>query len=163
VADADVAEESRIAPTLPDGVVLRVVSGDDPVMRQVADLCYETLHRPFGVSRNDAWNETDPHSTHFAAMEGDRLVGYARLIVDTQGGHVRQVAVASDYRFRGIASALVNAAVAQARRTGLTITFLNAREHAVGVYERAGFRVSSRPFRMGRTYLRHVRMEQRLD
>jgi ribosomal protein S18 acetylase RimI-like enzyme len=163
VAEADKAGASGPRPALPDGVVLKVVGGTDPVMGQVADLCYETLHRPFGVPRQDAWNETDPRSTHFAAMEGERLVGYARLVVDGEGGHVRQVAVNSDYRFRGVASALVSAVVAEARRRGLPMTYLNAREHAVSVYERAGFRVTSRPFRMGRTYLRHVRMDQPLQ
>ena len=46
-----------------DGITIRIVDGTDPVLRSVADLCYETLHRPFGVSRNDVWNETDPAST----------------------------------------------------------------------------------------------------
>jgi ribosomal protein S18 acetylase RimI-like enzyme len=143
---------------MPDGVVVRVVDGRDPIMRAVADLCYETLHRPFGVERNDAWNETDPRSTHFAAMDGDRLVGYVRLIADG-GAHVRQVAVVPSHRFRGIASALVAAAVARARELGLPVAFLNARSNAVGMYERLGFRVTAGPFRMGRTYLEHVRME----
>jgi ribosomal protein S18 acetylase RimI-like enzyme len=146
----------------PGRVVLRAVSGTDPVMRQVADLCYETLHRPFGVSRNDHWNETDPRSTHFVAMDGERLVGYTRLIVEPTGAHVRQVAVDAAYRFRGLASSLVDAAVAEAMRQGVSIAYLNAREHAVGLYERAGFRVVEGPFRMGRTYLKHVRMEMPL-
>jgi ribosomal protein S18 acetylase RimI-like enzyme len=147
---------------LPEGIELVRVSGTDPVMRQVAGLCYETLHRPFGVSRNDAWNDTDPCSTHFVAVEGGRLAGYARLIADGHEGHVRQVAVDPAYRFRGVGVALVGAAVAQAREQGLDAAFLNARERAVGLYERVGFRVTTGPFRMGRTYLKHMRMEMPL-
>jgi ribosomal protein S18 acetylase RimI-like enzyme len=144
------------------GIALRMVGGSDPAMRQVADLCYETLHRPFGVSRNDEWNETDPFSTHFLAMDGDRVVGYTRLLVQGEAGHVRQVAVDPAYRCRGIAGALVQSAVKRARDLGLPRAFLNARERAVGVYERVGFRVTAGPFRMGRTYLKHVRMEMPL-
>jgi len=143
----------------PDGVVVAMVDGRDPVLRGVADLCYDTLHRPFGVSRNDAWNETEPASTHLVALDGDRLVGYVRLIAEGGGAHVRQVVVSRAYRRRGIAASLVECALARARELRLPFAFLNARENAVGIYERLGFRVVEGPFRMGRTYLKHVRME----
>jgi ribosomal protein S18 acetylase RimI-like enzyme len=144
---------------LEDGVVVRVVDGSDPILGDVADLCYDTLHRPFGVPRQDSWDETDPASTHIVALDGERLVGYVRLIVEGGGGHLRQATVAHAYRRRGIAAALVSCALARARELGLPFAFLNARANAVGVYERLGFRVVGGPFRMGRTYLRHVRME----
>jgi len=142
-----------------DGITVRIVDGTDPVLRHVADLCYETLHRPFGVSRNDSWNETDPASTHLVALDGERLAGYVRLIVEGGGGHVRQVIVARDYRRRGIAASLVTCALGRARELGLPFAFLNARANAVRLYERLGFRVVGGAFRMGRTYLKHVRME----
>jgi ribosomal protein S18 acetylase RimI-like enzyme len=145
-----------------DGIVLKEVDGTDPVLLHVRDLCYETLHLPFGVTRNDAWNETDPRSTHIVAMDGDALAGYVRLILEDGGGHVRQVTVARAYRGRGIASDLVTRAVAIARDMGLSFAFLNARARAVGLYARIGFRVTEGPFRMGRTYLPHVRMEMPL-
>lgn len=146
-----------------DGVAIRIVPGSDPVLRHVADLCYETLHRPFGVPRNDAWNELDPASTHFVALEGERLVGYARLIAEQGGAHVRQVAVVPSHRRRGVANDLVGAAIAHAGDgLRLPFAFLNARADAVGLYRRLGFRVTAGPFRMGRTYLPHVRMERSL-
>jgi ribosomal protein S18 acetylase RimI-like enzyme len=155
-------EPAREVFARPDGIAVLRVSGTDPVQARVRDLCYETLHRPFGVTRNDAWDETDPHSTHFVAMDGERLAGYARLIEEGGGAHVRQVAVEPAYRGRRIASDLVSCAAAAASDRGLPFAFLNAREHAVGLYESLGFRVTGGPFRMGRTYLPHVRMELRL-
>lgn len=141
------------------GVEVLVVEATDPVLLAVRDLCYETLHRPFGVERNDAWNERDPASTHLVVLDGGRLAGYTRLISEGGGAHVRQVVVDRAYRRCGVASALVGAAVAHARESGAPFVFLNAREHAVGLYERLGFRVTAGPFRMGRTFLRHVRMD----
>jgi ribosomal protein S18 acetylase RimI-like enzyme len=146
-----------------DGVVLCVVDGTDPVMRAVADLCYETLHKPFGVSRNDHWNETDPASTHIVALDEGRLVGYVRVIVEAGGAHLRQVVVSPGYRRRGIAASLVMCALARASELGVPSAFLNARANAVGIYERLGFRVVGGPFRMGRTYVKHVRMERPLS
>jgi ribosomal protein S18 acetylase RimI-like enzyme len=148
---------------VPADVVLRYIAADDPLMLDVADLCYETLHRPFNVSRNDDWDNGDPGSTHLVALVGERLVGYARLLVESDWGHVRQVAVYEEHRGRGIGSALVGEAVALARRKGLRRVYLNARLTAVGLYERQGFRVvSPAPFPMPRTFLPHVRMETAL-
>jgi predicted GNAT family N-acyltransferase len=145
-----------------DGIVLGVVAADDPVLRDVADLCYETLHRPFGVSRNDAWNEDDGRSTHLVALEAGRLVGYARLLGERVRAHIRQVVVAPSHRYRGVGSDLVGTLVEEARRAGIEMVYLNARPNAVAMYERLGFRVAGGAFRMGRTYLPHVRMEQQL-
>lgn len=145
---------------LPHGIVLRTVAPDSPLMGQVHDLCYETLHRPFGVERNDNWNDDDGVSTHVVALDGERVVGYARLIVEGDWGHVRQVCVAESHRCRGLGSALVGAAVGLGRSKGLPHLYLNARMNAVGLYAKHGFRiVSPEPFPMPRTYLPHVRME----
>ena len=144
------------------GVELRFVAGDDAIMRGVADLCYETLHRPFGVSRDDRWDETDPASLHLAALEGGRLAGYARLLDEGRRAHVRQVVVAEPFRDRGVATAMVSMLVDEARRRGLSSVYLNARRPAVAMYERLGFSVTRGPFRMGRTYLVHFRMERRI-
>lgn len=152
-------DDVRVVRARPDAIDIVTVPGDHPIMSQVRDLCYEALHRPFGVPRDDRWNEMDPASTHLAAVEGDRLVGYVRLIDERGTGHVRQVVVAPSHRGRGIASDLVSCAVETAVARGLPRAYLNARERAVGVYARQGFRVVTGPFRMGRTYLKHVRME----
>jgi ribosomal protein S18 acetylase RimI-like enzyme len=156
------AEPARVVLTRPDGVTILQVPGTDARLIAVRDLCYHTLHRPFGVTRNDAWNEGDPASTHLLALDGDRIAGYVRLILEGGGAHVRQVVVPVSYRGRGIASDLVSCAVARARELEAPYAYLNARERAVGVYERLGFRVTGAPFRMGRTFLPHVRMELRL-
>jgi ribosomal protein S18 acetylase RimI-like enzyme len=152
-------EPARTLLARPDGIVLVQLPGDDPRLLQVRALCYETLHRPFGVTRNDHWNEADPASTHIVALHGDLLAGYVRLIVESGSGHVRQVVVAPAFRDRGIATDLVACAVGRARELGLPLAFLNARVRAVALYERQGFQVTQGPFRMGRTYLPHVRME----
>lgn len=141
---------------------IRTVSADDPILLCVRDLCYETLHRPFGVSRNDSWNEGDPNSTHIVALAGDRLAGYVRVIASGDAAQIRQVAVAEAFRHQGIATMLVSAAIERARELGANVAFLHARARAVSMYARLGFRVTEGPFRMGRTYLAHVRMDLRL-
>lgn len=151
---------SRDIRTLPDGTILREIAGGDPEMRRIADLCYETLHRPYGVVRNDAWNETDPASVHVVAMRDGRIVAYARLIAGDRWSHVRQVLVEPGHRGAGLASAIVAELVELARERGDAGVYLHARRRAVRMYERLGFRVVGETFRMPRTWLPHVRMER---
>ncbi len=142
----------------------RWVSHDDPKMRDANDLRWEVLMAPFGVARDDDWGDKDPHSYHLVAFEGDRLVGYSRLIDDGGVGQIRQVAVALDRQRSGIGSELVRETVRKARELGLDPIFLHARHHAEGFYERLGFvTVSAEPFPYGRTGMPHVRMDARED
>ncbi|HEX9092428.1 MAG TPA: GNAT family N-acetyltransferase, partial [Coriobacteriia bacterium] len=142
-------------------VTMRYIAGDDPLIGQVEDLCYATLHEPFGVTRQDGWDQMDPFSRHLVAIDDDLVVGYARLIREGEWGHLRQVVVEPGYRGRGIGTALVDELVEEARRQGIGRLYLNSRMPAVNMYERAGFRVvSPEPFPMPRTYLPHVRMER---
>lgn len=143
-----------------EAVELRVIPGDHPLIAQVEDLCYRTLHEPFGVSRQDDWDQMDPGSTHLVAVVNGAVIGYARLLDEGGWGHIRQVGVEPEWRRRGIATMLVKELVEIARQRGMRRLYLNSRLPAVPVYERAGFHVvSPEPFPSPRTYLPHVRME----
>lgn len=139
------------------------IAGDDPRMQQVEDLCYRTLHEPFGVPRQPDWDNMDPDSLHVIAFDGSEVIGYARLLQEGRWAHVRQVSVEPQYRRNGVARALVEELVAQAGRMRLEGVYLNSRMQAVPLYEGVGFTVVSKhPFPMPRTYVPHVRMEMRL-
>jgi N-acetylglutamate synthase-like GNAT family acetyltransferase len=159
-----VSDQAAGAPSTPPEteITYRYMAGDDPLMAEVATLCYETLHAPFGVSRNDDWDNMDPASTHLVALAEGHVVGYARLIIERDWGHIRQLAVYPEWRGRGIGSRLVQILVALSRYIGLRGVYLNARLAAVSLYRRQGFKQVGGEFRMPRTYLQHVRMEMEL-
>lgn len=118
---------------------------------------------PFGVPRDDEWGDDDPASSHLLAIDGERVVGYTRLIVHGDEAQVRHVAVAFDRQRSGIGSALIDEACREAAARGARRVHLNARLPAVPFYERLGFVVvSERPFASGRTGQPHVRMERQL-
>lgn len=147
----------------PMAPLVKYLAGDDPLMQQVDDLCYRTLHAPFGVARQEDWDNTDPDSLHVVAIDQGAVIGYARLIVEGHWAHVRQVVVEPAHRRCGVARILLDEVLAQAARMRLRAAYLNARLPAVPLYEGAGFNVvSKQPFAMPRTYLPHVRMERTL-
>lgn len=135
-----------------------------PLFAEIDELRYRVLFEPFGVGRDDDWNDADPSAAHALALSGGKVVGYARLITEADGrtGQIRQVAVDPAWERRGLGSALMRTVMGRAAELGLTDVWLNARLTAVPFYEKLGFRVTSGVFRAPRTYLPHVRMDRAL-
>ena len=113
-----------------------------------------------GVDRAAEQDGHDDDAIHLLALEGGRLVGTCRLLVD--GGAVRlgRNAVASGDRGRGIGTALLRAADDVAAATGAVRIRLHAQRGALKLYERSGY------VALGETFLEegieHVTMEKRL-
>ena len=140
---------------------LRYVPYDWPDLAQAVDLRYTVLQEPFGVERDDDWNDEDPRSRHLVAVARDgRVIGYARLIVNGDA-QIRQVAVDPEWRGAGVGSALIRTLVRTAECDGFSEIWLNARVPAIGFYERLGFEAVGDVFNTGRTDIPHRRMEYR--
>lgn len=85
-------------------------------------------------------------SPHFVALAGERVIGWCdifRIQRDTMAhGGVLGLGVIKRYRGRGVGPALMQAAIEQARKAGLTRIELTVREEnakAIALYERFGF------------------------
>jgi amino-acid N-acetyltransferase len=72
------------------------------------------------------------------AEDGGRIVGTAGVEVHGDDGLLRSVAVARDYRGRGLGNALTEAALARAARDGLSAVYLLT-ETAESFFPRHGF------------------------
>ena len=140
---------------------IHLVIYPSPLLERANELRFRVLHEPFGVERDDDWNDDDPASSHVVVTVGEDVVGYGRLTSDPDGtGQIRQVAVSKAWERRGIGTALIDALLARAADLGMTDVWLNARLTAVPFYEKLGFRVTSSVFNSPRTYLPHVRMDR---
>jgi GNAT superfamily N-acetyltransferase len=71
---------------------------------------------------------------------GERIAGFAAVIVDELEAELDGIFVEPDLWRRGVGSALIYNAVHEARRLGLTMTVL-ANPSARGFYEKCGFTV----------------------
>ena len=169
-------------------VVLRWIAPDEPLMQEAHALRHAVLFAPFGLERNDAWDDAgadrlhlvalsqeaggaegarlaaDPAATEDAtAARGPALVGYASLLLEPDGtAHVRQLSVRTDRQRRGIGRALMREAEAEAARRHIQLIWLNARVTAEAFYHRLGYATVTGVFPSGRTNLPHVRMEKQL-
>lgn len=88
------------------------------------------------VPLEEEWDGRDDTCRHFLALRGDTALGTARLLPD---GHIGRVAVRREARGLGIGVALMQAAIASARRLGHAQVELAAQTHALAFYENLGF------------------------
>lgn len=81
----------------------------------------------------------DGESTHFLAIDGDAIVGTARLRIVNGDGKAERVAVRVAGRRGGVGRALMRALEAEASRLGAQRMRLNAQVSAIPFYEALGY------------------------
>jgi len=97
-----------------------------------------------GVPRELEWDDWDARSDHAMAFDGEGgAIGTARLLPD---GHIGRMAVLTQWRGRGVGSALLDALLDLARTKGMLSVRLNAQTHAAGFYGRFGFAAAGAEF-----------------
>lgn len=105
------------------------------------ELRWKALRGPWGQPRGSERDELDAAATHVAGYdEAKRLVCVGRLhAVETGVGQVRYMAVEESMRGRGLGQAVLDELERLAKRQGMTAIRLDARESAVGFYQRNGY------------------------
>lgn len=100
----------------------------------------------------------DPEAIHLVALDGGRLVGTCRLVVDDGVARLARLAVERRLRGRGAGGALLEAAESLALGTGAARVRLHAQVSARGLYARAGYEPRSDVFL--EEGIEHVTMEK---
>lgn len=84
-------------------------------------------------------DEYDPAATHFVAIVDGEVVGTLRVVNLPEHAKIGRVAVRQQFRGRGIARAMMHAAMAHARDAGQNRLYLTAQTDKQGLYEKLGF------------------------
>ena len=98
------------------------------------ELRWRVLRKPWGQPFGSERDELDDAATHVAGYdEAKRLVCVGRLhAVETGVGQVRYMAVEEPLRGRGLGQAVLDELERLAKRQGMSVIVLDARESAVG-------------------------------
>ena len=101
-----------------------------------------------GVPRQEEIDTLDDEALHLLAFEspGGRAIGTLRVLLFEQEAKIGRVAVEADWRRRGIASRMLDRALARVRELGYRRVRLSAQVAAVALYEQAGFAIESEPY-----------------
>ena len=105
------------------------------------------------------WDDADERSYHVLACDAEgEPIGTGRLNPD---GQIGRMAVAKEWRGRGVGAAILHALVALAGKEGLTVVRLHAQTHALEFYAKHGFIAFGGEF--DEAGIRHRAMELRLE
>lgn len=116
-------------------------STDRSALRQVRDVVFVQEQ---AVPVEEEWDDLDPSCKHVLARSDDGTpVGTGRL---TPRRSIGRMAVLSSWRGQGVGAAILQALVDRARDLGWNEVSLNAQVHAIGFYERFGFRAVGEVF-----------------
>ena len=105
------------------------------------ELRWRVLRMPWGQPSGSERDELDAAATHVAGFdEVKRLVCVGRLhAVETGVGQVRYMAVEESLRGLGLGHEVLDELERLAKRQGISVIVLDARESAVGFYRRNGY------------------------
>lgn len=96
-----------------------------------------------GIAEADEWDDLDGQAIHLLAWEEGEPVGTARILQSRTTGKIGRVCVLDRARGTGLGTKLIRAAVDVLRaRPGVTHAKLGAQVHAIGFYEKLGFKVA---------------------
>ena len=103
----------------------------------------------------------DPDALHVVALDGERVLGTCRLLLDGATARLGRMAVSPDARGRGMGMAVLREAERCARARGARRLTLHAQRAVAGLYARAGFTPYGEPF--VEEGIDHVGMEKPLE
>lgn len=100
---------------------------------------------------SDAWSETgfyesleNPNVVLIAAFESEKLAGYCCMYEALDEGEIVNVAVAPEFRKKGVAKKMLGVLLEKECREEICSFFLEVREHneaAISLYEKLGFKI----------------------
>ena len=114
---------------------------------QYYQLRWETLRKPWNQPEGSEKDELDKTSIHRMALVNDKVVAVARLhFLDDSTAQVRYMAVDKDFEQQGMGKAVYLSLEEEARKNKIKTIILNAREQAIGFYEKLGFSVTRKTY-----------------
>jgi predicted GNAT family N-acyltransferase len=140
---------------------MEVRLADDPSeVEQALELRERVFCGEQGVELAAERDGRDGEALHVIALDGDRLVGTCRLLVEDGVARLGRMAVVRDRRRRGVGAALLAEAERAARAAGAARMALHAQTAVRDLYARGGYVQHGQPFL--EEGIDHVTMERPL-
>lgn len=137
----------------------RFAAPSDPLFPQAQLLRWQILREPLGIAYRADMDDYEPGKQHIIAVEGDKVIGYACVIMRSDGAQIRGMAVDESVRGRGVGKGMALKLVERARQAGSNPVWLNARFTALEFWRKLGFEDVGGFFNSEETSLPHKRLE----
>jgi predicted GNAT family N-acyltransferase len=142
-------------------MALKIIDHGTAEYEQMVKLRDDILRKPLGLSFSPEELEREKNNLHIVAYEDERMLGCCMLLEeDPQTVRLRQMAVMNDLQGKGIGKALMQFAENLARDRGYKRITMHARKHAIGFYEKMGYKKIGNEFK--EITIPHYLMEKEL-
>lgn len=123
-------------------------------------LRWQILRQPWDQPLGSEKDEYEKNSFHIMAVADDEVIGVGRVhSVGDDVFQIRYMAVDEKYRNNGVGSAIIEAMEKQAALLGAKKIILNARENAIGFYQKKGYSIIA-PAHSLFGVIKHFKMEK---
>jgi GNAT superfamily N-acetyltransferase len=128
-------------------MALKILDYGSPEYRQMVKLRDDILRKPLGLGFTDNELEEERDNMLIGAFEEEEMLGCCMLVEEGAGTvRLRQMAVLNNLQGKGIGRALMTFAENLARDRGYKKLTMHARKHAIGFYEKMGYKVDGSEF-----------------
>lgn len=122
-------------------MALKIIDHGSKEYQQMIKLREDILRKPLGFTFTPDELEEEKANMFIGAFEDDRMLGCCMLVEESPAIiRLRQMAVLNDLQGKGIGRALMQFAENIARDHGYKIIMMHARKHAIGFYEKMGYK-----------------------
>lgn len=132
-------------------------------LEKIIDLRYEVLRQPWNQSRESATDLQESECVNAFIEHQSIFIACGRLQVNAPGiGQVRYMAVKESYQGNGLGQLILLNLEKAAGGLNIHTIELQARENAVPFYERLGYSIEEKTFKLW-DIIQHYRMTKRLN
>ncbi|HEU4574576.1 MAG TPA: GNAT family N-acetyltransferase [Chitinophagaceae bacterium] len=142
-------------------MALKIIDHGSKEYMQMVKLRDDILRKPLGLGFTPDELEEEKDNMLIGAFDDDQILGCCMLVEENPGTiRLRQMAVLNDLQGKGIGRALMQFAENLARDHGYKRMTMHARKHAIGFYEKMGYKVKGDEFE--EVTIPHFLMEKHL-
>jgi len=126
------------------------------------ELRWRILRKPWGEPKGSEQDEQENNAYHIMAVTDNKVVGVARLQFPEQAtAQLRYMAVDDEYQGKGIGRAIIEHMEQCAKSNSAKELFFNARDNALGFYEKLGYHFIAKTYLLFGT-IQHYKMSKKL-
>jgi len=126
------------------------------------DLRWRILRAPWGEPEGSEVDGIEDQCFHIMVTHNDKAIGVGRLQYNSAvEAQIRYMAVAQEYEGNGIGRMIVNALEQEAINKNISSVMLDAREPAVGFYQKLGYSIEKKSYVLF-DEIQHFRMIKQL-
>lgn len=127
---------------------------------QYYDLRWRILRAPWGEPEGSEADGIEDQCFHIMVTNDESVLGVGRLQYNADDeAQIRYMAVAKDYERNGIGRRIVNALEQEAISKNISTVILDAREPAVGFYQKLGYSIEKKSYVLF-DEIQHYRMKR---